>query len=289
MTRADAFAPAKINLTLHVTGQRQDGYHLLDSLVVFADLGDRVSICRAQGLNLHIAGPKAAGLTSGEDNLVLRAARLAGVSDARITLEKHLPAAAGIGGGSADAAATLRALTASHGIAIPARERVLTLGADVPICVISETLRMAGIGERIARVPGVPPLPAVLVNPGVPVHTPDVFRALTCRNGSPMSDIPAFADVSGCVRWLARQRNDLEAPAMRICPPIGECLAALRRANALLARISGSGATCFGIYDTLQEARAASDALRRAHPDWWSQPVTLASAGSADQRRRDTT
>lgn len=289
MTRAEAFAPAKINLTLHVTGQRQDGYHLLDSLVVFADVGDRISICEGQGLQLSITGPNAAGLTVGEDNLVLRAARLAGVADARITLDKRLPAAAGIGGGSADAAATLRALVTSHDIAPPTVGQALQLGADVPVCLLSETLRMRGIGERIDRIAGIPPLPAVLVNPGGAVHTPDVFRALTCRNGSPMPEWPAFAEVAGCARWLAQQRNDLEAPAMRICPPIGNCLAALRREGALLARMSGSGATCFGIFATAQQAQSASAALQRAQPQWWVKAAMLADPGSAPHFRRDTT
>lgn len=289
MTKAEAFAPAKINLTLHVTGQRQDGYHLLDSLVVFADVGDRVSVHKADGLSLCISGPKAAGLAVGADNLVLRAARLAGVTNAAITLDKHLPTAAGIGGGSADAAATLRALCISHGVSIPAPDEILELGADVPICLASTSLRMSGIGDRIDPVPTLPSLPAILINPGVPVHTPDVFRALEAKNGAPMPDIPAFSNVADCAKWLRDQRNDLEGPALHLCPPIADCLAALRGQNALFARMSGSGASCFGLFATLEAARAGCAALRRAHPSWWIQAVTLGCDVSVLQSSRDTT
>lgn len=289
MMKAEAFAPAKINLTLHVTGQRQDGYHLLDSLVVFADFGDTVSVCNSEGLSLCISGPKAAGLAVGADNLVLRAATLAGVANAAITLDKHLPTAAGIGGGSADAAATLRALCISHGASIPAPDDILKLGADVPVCLAAASLHMGGIGERIEFVPTVPPLPAILVNPGMPVHTPDVFRALTSKNGVPMPDIPAFSDVADCAKWLSQQRNDLEDPAMQLCPPIGDCLAALRKHNAIIARMSGSGASCFGLFETLGAAEAGCTALRREHPTWWVQAVTLGGEASAVQSSRDTT
>lgn len=278
MTKAEAFAPAKINLTLHVTGQRQDGYHLLDSLVVFADFGDTILVREADDLTLQISGPKSAGLTDGEDNLVLRAARLAGVSTACISLDKHLPAAAGIGGGSADAAATLRALSASHGAQIPKQEELLKLGADVPVCLKSISLRMSGIGECIDPVPTVPSLPAILVNPGLPVHTPDVFRALKSKNGAPMPDIPAFSGIGDCASWLAQQRNDLERPAMQIRPTIADCLAALRQQNAILARMSGSGASCFGLFSTADAARSGAAALRRVQPTWWVQAVTLAGA-----------
>lgn len=289
MTKAEAFAPAKINLTLHVTGQRQDGYHLLDSLVVFADCGDTISVRKAESLILRVTGPKAAGLTVGEDNLVLRAACLAGISKALITLDKHLPAAAGIGGGSADAAATLRALHISHGAAIPAVQHLLELGADVPVCLAVRSLRMGGIGERIDPVPAIPPLPAILVNPGAPVHTPDVFRALASKNGASMPDIPTFSSVADCANWLAQQRNDLEGPATQICPPIGNCLAALRGQNTLFARMSGSGASCFGLFETLDAAKAGCTALRRAHPTWWVQAVTLAGKVPEVQSKRDTT
>lgn len=276
MTAADAFAPAKINLTLHVTGQRPDGYHLLDSLVVFADLGDRVRVRAAPSLSLRVTGPMAAGVPVGEDNLVLRAVRLAGVAGAEIVLEKNLPAAAGIGGGSADAAATFRALQSGFGLTPPAVDEVMTLGADVPACLLSQSLRMSGIGETISPVAAMPGLPAVLVNPGVPVHTPAAFRALTTRNGASMPEIPTFAGITDCAVWLALQRNDLQEAAIGICPEIGACLAALRDQAALLARMSGSGATCFGLFQTADAADRACRAIARAQPGWWVRPVMLA-------------
>lgn len=276
MTAADAFAPAKVNLTLHVTGQRPDGYHLLDSLVVFADLGDRVRMRAAPRLSLKVTGPMAADVPVGADNLVLRAARLAGVVGAEIVLEKNLPTAAGIGGGSADAAATLRALQSGFDLMPPAVDDLMTLGADVPACLLSQSLRMRGIGETISPVAAMPALPAVLVNPGVPVHTPAVFRTLTTRHGAPMPEIPAFAGVTDCAGWLALQRNDLQEAAIGICPEIGACLAALRDQAALLARMSGSGATCFGLFQTADAADKASRSIAGAQPGWWVRSVMLA-------------
>jgi 4-diphosphocytidyl-2-C-methyl-D-erythritol kinase len=277
MTAAEAFAPAKINLTLHVTGQLSDGYHLLDSLVAFADCGDRVRVRAADHLGLRVTGPKAADVPTDESNLVLRAARLAGITRAEITLEKHLPAAAGIGGGSADAAATLRALQSGFGVAVPAMQDVLSLGADVPVCLLSQSLRMRGIGEDITPLGSFPALPAVLINPGQPVQTSAVFRRLSDKQGTPMPDIPGFVGVRDCVDWLARQRNDLEIPAIGICPEIGECLTALRGQEVQLARMSGSGATCFGLFETIRSAEFASRMLSEAHPDWWVRAVTLAA------------
>lgn len=287
MTAAEAFAPAKINLTLHVTGQRQDGYHLLDSLVVFADIGDSITVQEADRLELCVTGPMAPDAPDGEDNLVLRAARLAGVRTALITLTKRLPTAAGIGGGSSDAAATLRALQRSHGAVIPPTDALMELGADVPICLAARSLRMRGVGERIDPVPAIPPLPAVLVNPGLPLHTPDVFRLLSNRNGVQMPEVPEFFCIRDCTLWLAQQRNDLEEPALRLCPPIRECLAALQGLGALLARMSGSGASCFGLFETQDAAEAACARLRLAQPAWWVQATIL--GGTTPQIRRDTT
>ncbi len=292
MTTADAtpgivteFAPAKINLTLHITGQREDGYHLLDSLAVFADIGDVVSIRRANGLRLSVTGPRAGGVPDDGTNLVLRAARLAGVTNADITLDKHLPSAAGIGGGSSDAAAALRAFCVSHGSAEPTTGMALELGADVPICLAAKPVRMTGIGDRVALVGGWPDLPAVLVNPGVSLPTPSVFRSLAKKDNPPMADVPSFGDVPSCVTWLRHQRNDLEKPAIGICPPVGPVLAQLHRHGALLARMSGSGATCFGIFETLSAARRACEQLSLENPGWWVQPTVL--RGSDSQRSLD--
>ncbi len=268
-----AFAPAKINLALHVTGRRGDGYHLLDSLVVFADIGDRLRLRSARGLSLTVSGPMSEGVPVDDGNLALRAARAARVADVAIHLEKHLPAAAGIGGGSSDAAAVLRALDEGWGARTP---DILALGADLPVCMSAQTARMSGIGDVVAPVSGIPPLPAVLVNPGEAIPTPAVFAALDERNGSPMSDIPAFSGVAQCAHWLHGQRNDLQAPALGIEPVIGDCLDLLTRQDALLARMSGSGATCFGLYPDPAAAARAAAALTAQRPGWWVRQTVLA-------------
>jgi 4-diphosphocytidyl-2-C-methyl-D-erythritol kinase len=266
------FAPAKINLTLHVTGQRADGYHLLDSLVVFADVGDWVHLAPADRLTLAITGPQAAALPVSDDNLVLRAARLMGGACAAITLEKRLPVASGIGGGSADAAAALRACAEMWGCALPAAAEVLALGADVPVCLAGRPVRMTGVGEGL--VPLAQPLPAgwlVLANPGVAVPTPAVFRALTKRDNAPMPGVlPQFATLAALAAFLHAQRNDLEPPAMQLAPVIASCKAALAaQRGCLLARMSGSGATCFGLFADERAAIAAEAALQAAEPGWW--------------------
>ncbi|MCB2115930.1 MAG: 4-(cytidine 5'-diphospho)-2-C-methyl-D-erythritol kinase [Rhodobacteraceae bacterium] len=268
----EVFAPAKVNLALHVTGQRDDGYHLLDSLVVFAGVGDRVTVAEAQGLSLTVTGPEGAGLDAGEDNLVMRAARAFGAGrGAAIALEKSLPVASGIGGGSADAAATLRALSVLWDLPLPGPEAVLALGADVPVCLAGHPARMRGIGETVTRGPGLPRgLAIVLVNPRVPVSTPAVFRALARKDNAAIADMPpGFARASGLAEWLGRQRNDLEPPAVALVPDIGAALAAMTNAGARVPRMSGSGATVFGLFDDLPAARVAEAALRRAHPRWW--------------------
>lgn len=267
----EAFAPAKINLTLHVTGQRADGYHLLDSLVVFADLGDRLWLEPAGEMSLRVTGPFARGVPEDARNLVWRAAELAGVS-LNIRLEKILPHGAGIGGGSSDAAAVLR-----H---VGGRERAAELGADVPVCLSDAPQRMRGIGDALEGVSGVPALPLVLVNPGVHVPTPAVFRALVQKDNAGMGDLPLWPSRPEFVAWLSAQRNDLQAPAIATAPVIRDTLAALSgEAGCLLARMSGSGATCFGVFASDAAARAAAEAISAAHPDWWVQATR--SIGSA--------
>ena len=264
-----AFAPAKVNLALHVTGRRSDGYHLLDSLVVFAGVGDTVTAEPSDRLSLRVAGPQAESLSAGDDNLVLRAARLMGVA-AALTLEKVLPVASGIGGGSADAAAALRALAALTRRPLPDADETLRLGADVPVCLAGRPARMQGVGEALAPVPPLPPAWLVLVNPGVAVPTPAVFAALRQRDNPPMSKVPAFTDAVGLGRWLSSQRNDLQPAAIAIAPAISDTLAALSlQPGCLLARMSGSGATCFGLFAGETEARAATSRLRDAQGDWW--------------------
>lgn len=264
------FAPAKVNLTLHVTGRRADGYHLLDSLVVFAGVGDRVSAELSDDLSLAVTGPMAAGLSGEGDNLVLRAARLMGVP-ARIMLEKVLPVSSGIGGGSADAAATLRLLARITGRALPGAAEVLALGADVPVCLAGRAVRMTGIGEGLGAVPALPPAWLVLVNPGVGVSTPAVFKALSRADNAPMPrEVPKMRGAAELAAFVAMQRNDLEAPAIAAQPVIGRVKAALSaQAGCRVARMSGSGATCFGLFDDPLAASAAARAIRVAEPGWW--------------------
>jgi len=276
-----ASAPAKINLFLHVTGRRADGYHELDSLIAFAGVGDRIDAAPAAALSLDVRGPFAAGLGAGEDNLVLRAARrlteAAGVSrGAAIALEKTLPVASGIGGGSADAAATLRALNVLWGAGADDAELArigLALGADVPVCLYGRTARVSGIGEAVAPAPALPPLGLLLVNPGVAVPTPAVFAARTGAFSAPATLPGAFRDANALIAALGATANDLTGPALKIAPVIGDVLAAIEACDGcLLARLSGSGATCFGLFATEGGAEAAARALARDHDGWWIAP-----------------
>jgi 4-diphosphocytidyl-2-C-methyl-D-erythritol kinase len=266
-------APAKINLCLHVTGRRSDGYHLLDSLVVFADIGDRIEVAAGSGLSLRLTGPEAKGLTADADNLVLRAARLMGVADAAILLDKQLPVASGIGGGSADAAATLRALSRLTGRALPPEEVVLQLGADVPVCLAGQPARMSGIGETLAPLPPLPTLWVVLANPRHPVPTPQVFAALVSRDNPPLPDLRSEAQptAQSFTAWLAAQtRNDLVPPALTLVPALEQVQTALAATTGcLLARMSGSGGTHFGLFAERDEAQDAARLLGKSHPDWW--------------------
>jgi len=267
--RDAGFAPAKVNLYLHVTGRRADGYHLLDSCAVFPVVGDFLQAAPAESLSLTVDGPFGAALAGDADNLVSRAARLVRPDGgAVLRLEKNLPVASGIGGGSADAAAALRVLARLWGVEADLAGLALRLGADVPVCLARRPARMGGIGEILAPAPVLPAFGMVLVNPGVAVATPDVFRA---RQGgfSPPPVLPeGWDDAAAMARDLAALRNDLEAPALALRPVIGDVLAALRAVpGVLLARMSGSGATCFGICETAQIAESAAASIVR--PGWW--------------------
>ena len=269
-------APAKVNLFLHVVGRRPDGYHLLDSLAVFPAVGDTLRAAPAEAFSLALEGPFGGALRAVPDNLVLRAARglaeLAGVrGGARLTLVKTLPVASGIGGGSADAAAALRLLGRLWGVA-PAAEALralaLRLGADVPVCLTGRPARMGGVGDMLSPAPDLPACGLVLVNPGVAVSTPDVFRARSGRFSAPAALPSGWLDAVAMARDLAALGNDLEPPAVTLCPVIGTVLAALRAApGCLLARMSGSGATCFGLFADAVAAAAAAEGVRR--PGWW--------------------
>jgi 4-diphosphocytidyl-2-C-methyl-D-erythritol kinase len=263
------FAPAKVNLALHVTGRCPDGRHLLDSLVAFPRVGDWLEAAPAPDLSLRIEGPFAGDL-SGSDNLVLRAARLLRHgAGAALRLTKALPVASGIGGGSADAAAALRLLGRLWDAPPPGDEALLGLGADLPVCLASRPCRMRGVGELLEPLT-LPPFWCVLVNPGVPVATAAVFDGLAARCNPPMPPVPAFAMADALFGYLAAQRNDLEPPAIALCSDIAEARAALAaQPSCRLARMSGSGATCFGLFTAEPAALAAAGAIRRARPAWW--------------------
>jgi 4-diphosphocytidyl-2-C-methyl-D-erythritol kinase len=284
---------AKVNLTLRVVGRRTDGYHDIESVVAFADCADHLTLTPGSDLMLSMAGPLADACGETSDNLVLKAARLLGerVKDLKaghFILEKVLPVAAGVGGGSADAAAALRLLAQLNGLPFD-DERMLAIaletGADVPVCLASRACDMTGVGEGLLPL-SLPIMPCVLVNPRVPVATKDVFNALGLRNGELLvgaTDVfrgtawpEAGASVEDWVEVLAASSNDLEEPATRIQPVIGDVLAALNATNgAWLARMSGSGATCFAIYENTADAGRAAEQLRRNHPVWWVHAGTL--------------
>lgn len=295
MTTVSVWAPAKINLTLHVTGQRDDGYHELDSLVAFAPVADKLIIQDGNTLSLTVDGPEARGVPADMDNLVLRAAaEMAEGRGASISLTKSLPSAAGIGGGSSDAAAAVRgllafwnsqadvdAMVAAATDPEAVREKwswLVGLGADVLMCLHPHSQRTRGIGDRIELVE-LPALPAVLVNPRVGVSTPAVFDGLIERENPPMAEVlPAFADTAQLIDWLGAQRNDLEPPARAIAPVIDQVLAAVSATDGCaLARMSGSGATCFGLYPNEEAAQAATRRLAADHSDWWVSGGNLGS------------
>lgn len=282
-------APAKINLTLHILGRRDDGYHELESLVVFSGAGDTLSLAPGDALSLDISGPTAPAADAGDDNLVLRAARnlaerIEGLTLGAFHLEKRLPVAAGIGGGSSDAAAALRLLARANGlIADDPRlyEAARVTGADVPVCLAGQARMMRGAGESLGPLLRLPLLPAVLVNPGVPVETRPVFARLGLQPGERVEAAahPIVGDGAPALELLAllsRGRNDLEDPACLQAPVIVDTLAVLRAARGCkLARMSGSGATCFAIFSTPNAAARAARAIRTQHPEWWVKTAAL--------------
>lgn len=277
-------APAKLNLYLHVTGRRDDGYHELDSLVAFTRLGDTLSAAAADDLSLNATGPFAGDLPSGHDNIVLKAAdglrQLAGMdAGAAITLQKRMPVASGIGGGSADAAAAITALCRLWD-AQPAPADLsalaLGLGADVPVCLAGRTSYMGGIGEALEPFPALPAIAVVLVNAGVTVPTAAVFEARSGPFTPPDRFSGPVAHALDLAQSLAVRRNDLTAPAVATAPVIRDVLAALDECpECLLARMSGSGATCFALFGSEAAAKAAAANLSAAHPDWWVEATEL--------------
>ena len=270
-------APAKLNLALHVTGRRPDGYHLLDSLVAFTRFGDRLTIATADEDSFVVSGPFAAGLEADDTNLVIRARdalrqTYGNQSPVSIALEKNLPVASGVGGGSSDAAALLKGLADIWKLDASDADLArigLPLGADLPMCLAAKPLLARGIGDEITPVPGMASLGIVLVNPGVAVSTANVFAALANRDNEPLPPLPTTLDFHGLCNWLETTRNDLEAPAQRVQPAINGALSALRKGGAHFVRMSGSGATCFGLFESGNVAKRAATTIRERKPGWF--------------------
>lgn len=283
-------APAKLNLFLHVGDRRSDGYHALESLIVFAETTDTLEFTPGPKLTLKITGPFGRALARDSDNLVLRAARALQAKyshedqGAQITLEKNLPLASGLGGGSADAAACLRALNGLWRLDVAEGELLdiaAEIGSDVPACLLSSPCWMEGRGERVTRLAPMPPFELVLVNPGVAVPTGPVFAALNARSGvGAIAPPPILASVWDLVAYLADAGNDLEAAAGRFAPVIEDVLSALGHEPAcVLAQMSGSGATCFGLFDGSVYAAGAAERIAQEHPHWWVRSTRIAAPG----------
>ncbi|MCF1473174.1 MULTISPECIES: 4-(cytidine 5'-diphospho)-2-C-methyl-D-erythritol kinase [Rhizobium/Agrobacterium group] len=285
MTVFREIAAAKINLALHVTGRRDDGYHLLDTLVTFAEHGDVITVETARQDEFTLSG-RFAGQLQSEDpagNLVIRARDLLRTATlakgmlappVAISLQKNLPIASGIGGGSADAAATLRALQRlweSHLEPAALEDLALKLGADVPMCLASTSLRATGIGEDLTPLPALPRFGLLLGNPLQAVSTPAIFKAMTRRDNPPIGPLPTLMDQDPWIETLRRLRNDLQPAAETLCPHIAELSRMIEATGALVTRMSGSGATCFGLYPTYDAAFAAEKLLLTARPDWYFQ------------------
>lgn len=280
-------ARAKINLTLHISGRRADGYHDLESLVAFADLGDDVTLVASDHVALTISGPESADLLATSDNHILKAALALRVlkPDLRVGhfhLLKRLPLASGMGGGSADAAAALRLLAKLNGLLLDDPrlfEAARKTGADVPVCLDSAARMMRGIGDQLDDSVVLPPLFAVLVNPRIATSTPDVFDAIGLKAGAsksaPAHDVPALNSWAECIAYLKRHRNDMQDAAIKLVPAIAECLVTLQSTQPLFARMSGSGATVFALYVDCRAAARAAKIVKSTNPSWWVRPTRL--------------
>ncbi|TJW47813.1 MAG: 4-(cytidine 5'-diphospho)-2-C-methyl-D-erythritol kinase [Mesorhizobium sp.] len=289
-------AHAKINLALHVTGRRGDGYHTIESLAVFTRFGDRVEVELADRDDFSVSGRYASAVPLDGSNLVVtardalrREAGLRQTPPVAIRLEKNLPVASGVGGGSSDAAAVLRGLVQTWELDIDDAELArigLSLGADVPMCLAAKPLIARGIGDELSTVPGFPALGLVLVNPGIAVSTAEVFNALASRDNEGLPPLPRSIDFHSIRNWLETTRNDLEPAARAIQPAIGKALSVLNKAGAGFARMSGSGATCFGLFETGNVAKRAAVDIRSRHPDWFV-AATRSVTSEADRHGQD--
>lgn len=265
-------ARAKVNLALHTVGRMANGRHLLDSIVSFTKFGDSVEVESGCGRILNVAGPMASSVPQGPSNLAMRAADLFDRSDGyRISLVKRIPVAAGLGGGSADAAAVLSSLSRLRECSLPGSDEIMDLGSDIPVCLFGENARVQGEGDQVIPLGRLPSFPVALVNPGVPLSTKEVFVALSNPVNPPLDLLPRDASKDSWLSWLAKQRNDLEAVARSLLPDVSCVLSRIRDcAGCRLARMSGSGATCFGIFDTSEQAQAAVDQIRARNSGWWA-------------------
>ena len=276
LVSSNEIAKAKVNLCLHVTGQREDGYHLLDSLVVFADYGDELSFVENDNLRLTIEGPFGNELNNGKNNLIYKAAQMLDLElGVDINLIKNLPISSGIGGGSADAAAALRGLVKHWNLALPS-DKGLALGADVPVCLSSNSQRMQGIGDILTPIEFLPKLAAILINTGDGVSTQDIFHLLKNKNNKSIGKLPLnkmdFMDSIQYLRWL---RNDLQEPVYKLLPSVRIVINSLDSYGSSLSRMSGSGGTCFGLFKDFSEARKVVKKLQEKNPSWWIKPVML--------------
>ena len=265
-------AHAKVNLTLHVVGHRTNGYHELQSLVCLTEFGDQIHLYPAADFSFQVIGPFAAGIPVDESNLVVQAAKFMAQQhskslDCQIILEKNLPMASGIGGGSSDAAAVMKALSQYWSVSLPKVDEMMALGADIPVCMASGLTLMEGTGEDVTQLSAAPNWGVVLVKPNVGVSTPAVFNALNAKQNPPMQDV---AENCVDIAWLCDQRNDLEPPAMAMVPEVAAVVDAISEIpQCQVARMSGSGATCFGLFADIKQANAAAERLQQAHPNWW--------------------
>ncbi|WP_192362560.1 4-(cytidine 5'-diphospho)-2-C-methyl-D-erythritol kinase [Mesorhizobium mediterraneum] len=296
MTVRALHAHAKINLALHVTGRRADGYHMIESLAVFTRFGDRVEIEIADSDGFSVSGRYASAVPLDDSNLVVKARNAlreqAGprhMPPVAIRLEKNLPVASGVGGGSSDAATVLRGLAETWRLDLDDADLArigLSLGADVPMCLAAKPLIARGVGDELSAVPGFPALGLVLVNPGTAISTADVFNALSDRNNEGLPPLPRSLDFHSIRNWLEITRNDLEPAARAIQPTVGKALSVLNKAGAGFARMSGSGATCFGLFETGNVAKRAAVDIRSRHPDWFV-AATRSMTSEADTHGQD--
>lgn len=288
MQRLSEKAPAKVNLSLRVLGQRTDGFHQISSIVAFADIADVLELTPSTRASFAVSGPFAAAITA-DDNLVERAERAfrekcSSAQPARISLDKQLPVAAGIGGGSADAAAALRLMANANPGCVPAAEIekiAASLGSDVVVCLASRAARMSGRGEKVTPLAAFPPLHVVLVNPGAALAAGEIYAALRAapsngENAKSAETIPRLETAHDVIAHMRETGNDLEAPAIAMAPVVGEVLSMIAETpGCAIARMSGSGSTCFGIYETAMQAETSAQIIAESYPDWWIKKAIL--------------